>query len=242
MIIELTGNVIFQPNYPFTIERTDEQLRMINQSWDIFIKNQKTEDYYNGDIILVTKIAHCGDNYILDIGKTKYSDLVYIRETGNLKARSLFVASYIVTSDNYYCIVKDKRNRINTIGGLADILDLEPNNQFLPQRCLQRELKEELGIDLLCNDVFKEYRARYLKIPVNTEIDMVLYPIGVLYEITTHLNKHELSLAFEKSRKSTDGEISELMFYNHENYKQLNNDGLAVSYIGELLALLINDK
>lgn len=239
MIIELTGNVEFLPNCPFTIFRTTEQQARINQSWNAFIQNKKAEDFFNGDIFLVTQIKHCGDNYYFNIGKTQYSELVYIRETGELKARSLFVAAYIVTSDNYYCVIKDKRNRINTIGGLADILDFLPGNVFSPERCLRREIKEELGMDILCNEVFSEYKPQFLKIPANAENDMALYPVGVLYEIKTSFNRHELLLSFEENRKRTDGEIAELMFYNQENYKQLEKDGIAVSYIEELLDKLM---
>lgn len=239
MIVKLTGRIEVRSNNPFLIQRSDELKQRISKNWNEFIKNKSENDYYNGEVFLVTDIKSEGNNYIFEIGKTQYSDLIYIRNSTNIKARSLFVASYIVTTDNYYCVIKDKRNRINTIGGLADNQDFE-SECFKPNNCLRRELFEELGLDLMDKSKFIEVTAKYIKIPINEEKHIALYPVGIIYEIRTSLNRHELSEEFEKNKKNTDGETSELMFYNKENYKQLCQHGIPVSYIIELFEHLIS--
>lgn len=238
MIVELKGNIVFKLRDPFLIERTEEMRSKIEEKWNEFIKNKSGEDHYNGDVFLVTDIKKDCAEYTLEIGKTKYSDLVYIKGTNNERARSLFVASYIVTADNYYCVIKDRLNRINTIGGLADGIDFV-NQNFVPQNCLRRELKEELGLDLLDERVFNGINARFIKIPIGEENNIALYPVGILYEIRTPCDRCDFSLKFEKNRSFTDGETRELMFYNKDNVHFLDQHGNPVSYIRELLRKLI---
>lgn len=240
MIINLTGNIIFQMNTPFLIQRTIEEKQAINSNWSEFIRDKSLDDYYNGDIFLVTNVRNDGNNYIFNIGKTKFSDLIYAKQTNNIKIRSLFVASYIRTADNFFCIIRNKCDRINTIGGMADNLDFD-NEQFFPQNCLCRELKEELGFDLIHDSDFCDIIAKYIKIPTDNEDKVALYPIGILYEIRTTLFISKLLEKFKENKKYTDGEISEILFYNKDNYKQIEQCENKESYIFELFTHIVND-
>lgn len=233
MITILTCEPIFKLNNPFMVERTAAQKFAIHRNWEEFIKGKSPEDYYDGDIFLVTDIIQSGNEFILEIGKGKFSDLIYARQTGNFHARSLFVASYIITSDNYFCVILNRQKRINTIGGMASDIDFV-HGVFSPERCLARELKEELALDLYDEQYICGFSAKFLKIPVSDELCMPLFPVGVLYEIQSPLTKNELSSTFNEKKMLTDREVQELLFYSKEDYRFLEQYSSKESYILEL--------
>ena len=239
MIIKLFGNVYFKLNVPFTIKRSEKTEKEIEKNWVEFLKQNKSNNIFNGNVFLVTNIVKNNEDYCFEVGKTKYSDLVYIKKSNYLKARSLFVASYIYTKDDYVCIIKDKNGRINTIGGLADDADFDHNN-FFPQKCIEREFMEELGLDLSKKQLFYEYKIEYIKIPNEKEKKISLYPVGLLYRINTTLTKEEIIEEFISNKNFTDGEVSEIAFFNKNTYSSINQCKNIVSYIPELLHKIFN--
>lgn len=233
MISILTGKPIFKLNNPLMVERTDAQKVAIRSNWKEFIKGKSPDEYYDGDIFLVTNIIQSSNKLILEVGKGKFSDLIYARQTGNLHARSLFVASYIVTSDNYFCVILNRQKRINTIGGMASDIDFV-HGVFSPERCLARELREELALDLYDEQHISGFGAKFLKIPDDDELCLPLFPVGVLYEIQSPLTKNELSSTFNEKKMLTDGEVQELLFYSKQDYRFLEQYSNKESYILDL--------
>lgn len=240
MIVNLLSDVNFMLSNPFQIERTVEQQCKIDTNWNEFIKDKNPNDFFNGDVYLVKSINKRGSNYNLEIVMSKYSDLIYAKQTGKLKVRSLFVASYLVTSDGLICVIKNKHNRINTIGGIADKCDFI-NGQFIPSRCLIREWKEEMGVDLILNSLFYGLTAKYLKIPDEQEEVIALYPVGILYEIKTVLSSSELVTYFNNKKDVTDGEICDLLFFSKETYSMIKHQQNAESYIYEMFSHVFNE-
>lgn len=241
MISKLFNEIKFVSNDPFVVDRPASQKVSIRNTWNEFISSKTNDDYYDGTVFLVTHIDYYKDQYILTIGESRFSDIVYANRTGNLLVRSLFVASYIVTSDGHYCVIQNKHNRINTIGGMADVQDFH-HGLFVPENCLYRELKEELGFDLYDQSVFESYHAKYLKYPVGKENNVPLFPVGILYEINSTLTMASLKRVFEAHRESCDGEIQKLLFFNRDNYLELNKFQNKESYILELLQCATNEK
>lgn len=204
----------------------------IKEVWDDFIKDKNPNDFYEGDIYCVTDINQ--ENLSINVSKTKYSSLVFAKKTNNLIIRSLFSASYIRTIDNYICIILDKRDRLNAIGGMADNKDFIDNN-FESESCLIREVKEELGINLINNNNF-EIILKYLKYPSKTELTKSFYPVGTLYEIKTKYTKEELINIFKNNKH--ESEVKELKFYNKNNYKEVYSYENKAEYLDELFNLL----
>ena len=177
MIIRLPKTIEFKHRNPFIIERTPEIQEDINRVWCDFIHGKEQDGVFNGDVYLVTDHHVDKEKCIIEIGKGKYSEIIYAKATGKITARSLFVASYISTIDNYYGFVYDNGDRLNTIGGMADNVDFE-NDIFIPEKCLERELLEELGLDVHDKDIIISYRAAYLKTTNADQANLPMYPIG----------------------------------------------------------------
>ena len=207
----------------------DEQtISNVKELWNDFIKDKDPSQFYDGDIYCVTEINE--NPLSLSISKTKYSCLIYGKKTNSLIVRSLFSAAYIKTSDNYICVILNNKNIINTIGGMASNEDII-NNKFDYYKCLVRETKEELGIDLDTNDRFKT-TLKYLKYPTGEDLNKSFYPVGTLYEITTSYSKDELISLFNNLEH--EDEVEELLFYNKDNYKDLYNYPKITDYMNEL--------
>ena len=227
MLIKLKEILKLNKKEPLELEVIDSTRRKINDCWDKFIKDRKS--YWDGEIVIVTDIDL--DNNILEIGKTKFSSLIYSQNSENLTIRPLFASILLKTKDYKYIIIKNNHNKINLIGGLADFADFK-NDNFAPDSCIEREVLEEIGINLRDKSQVLNYCMKYLKIPIDNE---KYYPVGVLY--TGNLNF--TSKEFEKYIKNNtfDGEIKECYFYTAKeclNLKLTQND---ISYLKEFVKL-----
>ena len=204
----------------------------VESVWIDFSKDKNPDDFFDGDIYSVSDINEKIPS--INILKTKYSYLIYAKKTGNLIVRSLFSAGYIKTSDNYICIILDKRDRLNTIGGMASNEDFI-NNKFNYNKCFIREFKEELGIDLENNDQF-EMKLRYLKCPSVDEVNNSFYPVGTLFEVTTKYTSKDLLNIFNNSIH--ESEVKELKFYNNNNYTDIYKYDNKTEYLDDLFNLI----
>ncbi|MCM1263573.1 MAG: hypothetical protein NC313_12740 [Butyrivibrio sp.] len=240
MIIELSKKIEFKYCNPFTIEHSAEEKCNIYNCWNEYTKSKNSEDCFDGDIFLVTDIYSDKESVVIEIGKGKYSELIYSKQTGKLHTNSLFVASYIVTSDNYLGFVMDKGERVNTIGGMADISDFI-NGVFKPELCLAREFNEELGVDLYNKSIFFSVSAKYLKIANEDEQKLPLYPIGILYEVCTTYTKADLQEKLQNSKGLVKEKNIVPVFYAKKDCIKLEQHTNKVSYILELFNCILKE-
>lgn len=241
MIIKLNKEIKFEYCKPFTIERSNEEYYNIHKNWNEYMQSKNSMDCFDGDIFLVTDFYSDKESFFLKIGKGKYSELVYAKQTGKLQINSLFVASYIITSDNYFGFVIDKGDRVNTIGGMVDESDFI-NGIVDPKLCLAREFKEELGVKLFDNSLFCSISEKYIKIANENEQKLPLYPIGILYEVSTTLTKAKLQNILEYSKGNVEEKNINPVFYSKNDYIKLKEYKNKVSYILELFNCILEDR
>lgn len=233
MIKKYNSQITILLKNPEKIEYPVDIQEGIQEAWSNFIKNKNPKDFFNGDVYLVTSIKETDNLLTINVGLSKYADLIFAKTTNFLNVKSLFVASYIVADGGEVVVIKNRRNRINTIGGMADKLDFE-NRYFNPFKCLLREWKEELGIIL--NDTEKKFVPvpKYVKLPNAEENSTSVFPVGILYEVKTTLSTEELKELFARNSGNTDGEVIELMVYNKYTFSALLHNSNAESYLYEL--------
>lgn len=196
MIVKAKNNIIFKIN-PIGIEKSNTQIKSIKQYWNEFVKDN--EEGYNGNVYCITNITNQKSETIFELAKTKFEDVVYAKKHFDLKIRIFFVGTYFITVDGYYCIVKNNHNIVNLVGGMADDVDFE-NGSFNPKKCLYREVKEELGIDIQEKQNITKINLKYLKVPSKQEDSLANYPIGIIYETFLKITSNELEKEFNKNK------------------------------------------
>lgn len=65
---------------------------------------------------------------------------------------------------------------------------------------------------------------KYIKLPNVEENAMLVFLVGILYEVNTTLYVEELKELFIPNSENTDGEVIELMVYNKTSFSTLLNN------------------
>lgn len=178
---------------------------------------------YNGQILIVSNLTINKNDYIIELEETTFSNYMYSKEyDGDIRA--LFSGAYIVTADNFVVCVLNHYYKneleietLNLVGGMPEAKDII-DGKYSSKICLQREFKEELGLEL--EEENWNIQLRYLKYPSENE-NPVCYSIGTIYEIKTSYTKSKLKKMFEEA--SHDNEVKKLVFFSKENYKEIYN-------------------
>ncbi len=208
----------------------DKYLEEIREYWDFFFSKHPTT--FDGDVLSVFNIEEENLDFKVNMELIKYSYIVYAQRYGKIKTRSLFSSGYIITSDNYIGLVVDQRNRIDLVGGMASLEDIS-NNEYRPEKCLAREVKEEIGMDLFSNNT--KVTLKYFNYPSKKENEKNHYPVGLIYEIKTDYTMKDIRKIFDNTKR--DGEIKDIIFLEHDNYKILKGYRKR-DYLDELLSLI----
>ena len=225
--------------YTGKVELEETLKNKIMDNW-LEIK-KKTDLYRDGKILVVSNLIKNDDDYELELKETTFSHFMYVRQFKNQDIKSLFSGAYIVTSDNHVGIVLNNMYKGNTfeilnlIGGMAEVEDIE-NGKYLSEKCLIREVKEELGFDL--KDYNYSFELKYLKYPSENE-NPIGYAIGTIFEIKTKYTQKQIEAIFQNSKH--DNEIKNLVFFSKENYKDVYNFEHRKEYIPELLEKVFED-
>ena len=208
----------------------EEYRTEILNHWEQFIKNR--EDAQNEDVLTVSDIKEDNGDLRVVINWIKYCDIMYSKMKGNIKTRSVFSGGYVVTSDNYVCFAVDKNDSINLIGGMASKKDFV-NSEYNPDKCIIREFKEEIGLDILKSGFY--FRIKYLKLPNEEENKKFYYPVGLIYEIKADYTMKDFNNLF--NTKKHDSELKSLIFLKNKEQNKLDKY-TKKSYIDELYNLI----
>ena len=126
---------IIKNGTPFEIHLNSDLESKVEKNWEEFL--EKHEGYWDGELLSVTQFDVATN--ILEIGKARYSWLIYSKNHNDLDIRSLFVAILFQTLDDKYVVIKNSYGKVNIIGGMVEEKDLS-SDVFHPDLCLQREL------------------------------------------------------------------------------------------------------
>ena len=183
---------------PFIRFRAD-----IEDFWDGY--QRKNPDSYSEKILNVFDIREQDHEYTLNVDWINFYEALYSKHTGNIMTRTLFSGGYVITCDGYYCLAVDTYGDINLIGGVSSVKDTQ-GGKFVPECCLIREFREEIGVDIGGDDF--AYDLKFIKVPEGKEI---YFPVGLLYEVKTKHTKDELEFIFQNSVH--DNELQSILVF-----------------------------
>ena len=223
-------------------EETDEITKnKIQEYWQKMLKEK--EFLHENQILIVSSLANNKNDYTIELKKSTFSKFMYSKENKAGDMRALFSGAYILTADHYIvCVLNHyyenevEFETLNLVGGMADVADII-EGEYSCEKCLIREVKEELGFDL--EDANWNIQLKYLKYPSKNE-NSSCYPIGTLYEIKTSYTKEQLEKMFIES--THDNEVKELLFFSKENYKKIYEYEHKKQYIPELFEMVFKKE
>lgn len=224
MLKKIRDVPVIKKGNPFEIHLNSDLKSKVERNWEEYL--QKNGGYWDGDLLSVTHFDVATN--ILEIGKARYSWLIYSKNHNDLDIRSLFVAILFKTVDNKYVIIKNNHNKINIIGGMVEEKDLSSEG-FHPDFCLQRELLEELNLDLYNGQHVCSYQMKYLKTPNPGR------NYGIVYTGVLNFSSSELLKYFVDNKSKLDHQVSELLLLDKEEIEGLNMNDNDVSYLKELV-------
>lgn len=141
---------------------------------EIFWEEQTKENpnLFNGEVWNVTKMEEMKDEIVLTLEKTDYAHYIYDERHGideKYACHNIAGGVYIVTKDRYGVVGELDNSTsypmcLQVSGGGIDKSDMV-NNEFDIVKTAERELKEELNLDLNNNEQINKYDFSYIEVP-----------------------------------------------------------------------------
>lgn len=216
---------------------------VIQNKIQLYWKNiQKEKNFlHEAKILVVSNFVRNMNDYTIELKETTFSNYMYSKDKKDGDIRAMFSGAYILTKDkfvvcvlNHYYENELEFETLNLVGGMSDAKDIV-DGIYSSEKCLKREIKEEVGFDIENNNW--NIQLKYLKYPSEKE-NPVGYPIGTLYEIKTSYTKEQIEKMFKKA--SHDNEVKELVFFSKNNYKRIYEFEHKKQYMNELFEMIFN--
>ena len=219
--------------YKGKVELDEIEKNRIQEYWEK-IKQEKNF-LHEAKILIVSNFINSENDFTLELKETTFSNHMYAQKQKDGDIRCLFSGAYIVTRDEYVVCVMNhyyenelEFETLNLVGGMSDAKDII-DGKYSSEKCLKREIKEELGFDIEDNNW--RVKLKYLKYPSEDE-NPVGYPIGTIYEIKTSYTKEQIKEMFKEAVH--DNEVKELVFFSKDNYEDISKYEHKKKYMSEL--------
>lgn len=186
----------------------------IKTFWQEQVKDNP--NLFNGETWNVTKMEEKENEIVLTVEKTDYAHYIYDERHGvddeQYFCHNLASGVYIVTGDGYGVVgeLDDSTSYPRCLqvsgGGLDATKDLI-NNEFDLVKTAERELKEELNLELNNKQQISKYCFEYLEVPEGKR-----HAYCALLKAITTLTAKELEEHFNKYKKYLDENNGEVEF------------------------------
>ena len=214
----------------------------VDKYWDYLGKKVKT--FFNGIMFSIYKCEEDSDKLYFYLEETDYKHMIYTKEHDFRNyEHTCTVASIalIKTKDGYSVLGKMSgntafANKYKCIGGALDFSDLDLNLVNI-KRLFQREILEELGIDICNNNICSSIERKWLLIRERMAF------VGLCSEIQLNLNRDELTELFNNFRKiDKEKEVSCLLFVKSFEDIYVIDENKKADYVDELYATYFEVK
>lgn len=178
------------------IKLTEELKKDIDLFWKDLIK--KNPCLWDGEDVCVQDLKEVEDKIIITCKKTRYSHYLYDEKIGVLdkkyKCSCLWGGILLKTKDKYFVLGEMADNTsvplcLQIPGGGIDKIDLE-DGKINIIKSIERELKEELNLELNNLEQIVDYKIKYLEIPEGRRNAYGVIAIGNLNMTKQEMEEH----------------------------------------------------
>ncbi len=242
MIIEITK--------PLEIKLEKEKVQLptelkekIERFWKDLIKEHP--NFWDGENICVNKFEKLEDKQVLFCKKTKYSHYLYDERIGIKDKKYCGVCLWggilLKTKDNYFLLGEMAETTstplcIETCGGGADEQDIDGDNINII-KTIERELKEELNLQLNNSSQITKYEIKYLEIPEGKRHAYGVLAVGNLNMTKEQMEEHYKKYLKYLKENQLEIEFKSMKFLPITNAKEIleNMQNPKRDYLFELL-------
>lgn len=202
MIINTKKNIVLK-DMKRTMQLPKELRGKIDEFWQKQI--EENPHLFNGKDYNVTKMNEDSQKIELIIEETDYSHYLYDERHGIDKKYSCFKISsgvLVETSDGFLVLGElDETTSyprcIQVAGGGIDAKQDRVEGELNIVKTAERELKEELNLDLHDKSQIQSFNFKYLEVP-----DEIIHCYSIILKAKANFTKEQLKQHFNKYRKS----------------------------------------
>lgn len=184
----------------------------INKFWQEQVK--QNPNLFNGEVWNVTKMEEMQNEIVLTLEKTDYAHYLYDERHGvdeKYACHNISGGVYILTKDGYGVVGElDKSTSypgcLQVSGGGIDKMDLV-DNEFDIVKTAERELKEELNLNLNDKNQISKYNFKYLEVPEGKR-----HSYSIILKARVNLTAEELDEHFKSYKRYLEENKGELEF------------------------------
>lgn len=199
-----------------TIHKMMDLPKELKNEIEVFWEKQVKDNpnLFNGEVWNVTKMEEMQDEIVLTLEKTDYAHYMYDERHGideKYACHNISGGVYIVTKDGYGVLgeLDDSTSYpkcLQVSGGGIDKRDIV-NNEFDILKTVERELKEELNLELNDKDQIIGYNFEYIEIPEGKR-----HSYSIILKAETTMTARELEEHFRIYKKYLEENGGEIEF------------------------------
>ncbi len=179
-----------------SIELPQDIQEKIDAYWEDLVRSGKK--YTRGEVLTVVKKSETEERVELLVEKTDYAHYLYCQDVdplGEYGVHIIHTAALVETLDNAVIFGRmgahtSRAGIYQMCGGGIDDNDLK-GNMFDLQHNIQRELEEELGIDVTDTERVGSFREVYFKEGGPTDKMAIVYKVGLLESSSEFMGRYE---------------------------------------------------
>lgn len=182
---------------------------------------KQNSNLFNGEVWNVTKMEEMQEEIIITLEKTDYAHYLYDERHGideKYACHNISGGVFLITKDGYGVLGELDNSTsypmcLQVSGGGIDKKDMF-DNEFDIVKTAERELKEELDLDLKNKNQISEYNFEYIEIPEGKR-----HSYSIILKARTNLTANELEQHFKSYKKyleenNGEKEFNKLHFLN----------------------------
>jgi 8-oxo-dGTP pyrophosphatase MutT (NUDIX family) len=229
------------------VELPEDLQGEVDKYWRESLANGK--NFFNGEVFAIKDVRNEKENIEIIVRRTNFAHFLYARQKGEklnkYRLRTVAAAALILSNDNKIVLGKmgehtSLAGRYQMVGGGLDDKDLQ-GGIFDLRHSLNKEIQEEIGLDVMKNDFVESLNVCCIKIGGNNNI-AIIYKV-ILNQTGEEFLKHYKNFINRLQDKSEIPEFLEVHVLSNdkkdiEHFIKINGEKMS-EYLPGILRTLV---